>query len=291
MYKEMRGADNMQGEDIKTTMNANMPQEQRKQHEDKARENRRVDRKAFVKFILILVASAMVGFCVGIFSVMSKGRQDVLFDALYHIVDTVAPFASIVLTTITLILVSIWQGKARKLFQEWDGEDEELIEQVEMKLSYGMIATSVNVILSYLFFTLAIFVTRNDDPSVQYDLIRLVVTFVGFLYAISVSMVLQKQLVNFTKEINPEKQGSVFDTKFNKSWIASCDESEKQQVYQAGYKAWQFGGHTCIFLWVICFIGMMTWDFGIMPVVMVLTIWLVMTIRYYVECIRLSKHE
>ena len=36
-----------------------------------------------------------------------------------------------------------------------------------------------------------------------------------------VTVIAQNRIVNFTKEINPEKKGSVYDLKFQKTWIAS----------------------------------------------------------------------
>lgn len=288
-YAGMRGEENMQNENIKENANTNMPQGQRKQHEDKAVENRTADKKAFGKFVVILGASLFLGFGIGILSAASKGKQDIIFDAIYDVVDVIAPFASMVLTTIVLIITSVWNSQARKLFMTWDGEDEELMDKVDRKLTYGMILTSINIILMYLFFTLGVFVTENDDPYQVLSLIKLAAIFGGLIYTLFVCTLLQKQNVNLTKEINPEKQGSVYDMKFQKNWMESCDESEKQQVYQAGFMAWKMGGHTCIALWVFCFIGMLVWDFGIVPVLMVLTIWLVMTIRYHVECIRMSK--
>ena len=289
-YEGMRGMVDMQNEDNKMSTNVNMPQGQREQHERKAAENRVVDKKAFVKFAVLLAVSCMIGFGVGILSAISEGKQNLFFDAVYHIVDVIAPFASIVLTTIVLSVTAIWVAQARKLFMTWDGEDEELIDRVDRKLTYAMILTSVNMILMYLFFTLGVYVTDYEDIYQMSTIVRIAANFGGLIYTLFVCTLLQKQIVNLTKEINPEKQGSVYDTKFQKNWLESCDESEKQQVYQAGYKAWQFGGYTCIALWVVCFIGMMSWDFGIMPVLMVLIIWLMMTIRYHVECIRMSKH-
>lgn len=283
-HKGKRGEDMMQNEEGMMNM------AQRDERVEKVKENRAADKKAFGKFIIILALSLALGFVVGMAAVATMGKQDMLIAGIKNVTMMIAPFCSIVVTTIVLIMTMIWIKQARKLYASWDGEDEELIDKVERKLSLGLIATSVNMILGYLFFSMGIYSIEMDDLHQFYNVFRWLGIFGGLIYTLIVCVVLQKNLINFTKEINPEKQGSVYDTKFQKNWLASCDESEQRQVHQAGFVAWQAGTNTCLGLWVFTFIGMMVWDFGMMPVLMVITIWLVMTIRYHVECIRLSKH-
>ena len=279
-----RGDAMMQKEDVFKNM------AQRDEREEKVLENRVADKKAFRKFVIILALSMILGFGVGILSVATRGKQDMLVAGIREVMMTIAPFGSMVITTIVLIVTVIWIKQGRKLYATWDGEDEDLIDKVERKLTFGVIVTSVNMIVGYLFFSLGIYATASDDLHQIYSVVRMLGTFGGLIYTTIVCMILQKSLVNFTKEINPEKQGSVYDMKFQKNWLQSCDESEQKQVHQAGFAAWKAGTSTCLVLWVFAFIGMMVWDFGMMPVLMVITIWLVMTIRYHVECIRLSKH-
>lgn len=260
------------------------------EREEKVLENRAADKKAFRRFILILACSLVFGFVLGIVTAATRGKQDILIAGIRSGLEVIAPFGSLVITTIVLVVTVIWIRQGRSLYATWDGEDEELIDRVERKLTYGLIATSVNMILGYLFFSMGIYFMELDDLYSVYSVVKIAGTFGGLIYTLYACTVLQKSLVNFTKEINPEKQGSVYDMKFQKNWLKSCDESEQKQVHQAGFAAWRAGISTCLVLWVFAFIGMMSWNFGMMPVLMVITIWLVMTIRYHVECIRMSKH-
>lgn len=283
-YEESEGGNNMQNGEAWTGMS------QAEQREEKVRENQRADRKAFGKYLIILALSLIGGFVVGFVAAMTKGNQDMLAAGIRDVVFAAAPFGSIVMTTIVSIVSVILMKQAQRMYAAWDGEDEDLIEKVEMKLTWGMIFTSINMILGYLFFSLGIYAIESDDPYQVSGAVRLAFVFVGLFYTLIAGTVLQNRMVNFTKVINPEKQGSIYDSKFQKIWMASMDESELRQAYQAGYKAFQTGGHACIVLWLFSFIGMIVWDFGVVPILMVLTIWLVMTIRYHIECVRMSKH-
>ena len=44
--------------------------------------------------------------------------------------------------------------------------------------------------------------------------------------------------VDAAKKTNPEKTASVYDTKFQKKWLDSCDEAEKIMIGKCAFKAY-----------------------------------------------------
>lgn len=254
-------------------------------------ENRREDKKAFGKMMLFVIAGAIVGFLMGLFSAFSEDAMSMIAEKCMQVVTVIAPYGNFFFSTIMIIVYMVWMRKGRKLYEAWDGEDEDVIEKVESKIEKALALTSVNMIFVFFFFGLGVYVSEYGKLARNESLICIAINMLGLIYGMTVTVVLQKNLVNFTKEINPEKHGSVYDTGFQKKWLESCDESEQLQTYRAGYCAMQTGSFACIVLWVVCMIGMLSWDFGIMPMVMVLAIWLVMIIRYYIEAMKISnKH-
>ena len=101
----------------------------------------------------------------------------------------------------------------------------------------------------------------------------------------------QRKIIDFLKEMNPEKKGSIYDVKFSKKWEESCDEAEKLAIYKCGYKAYNSVNTACIVLWLFCFIGSSIWNFGIMPVAMVSIIWFVLITSYTLESYKISKRK
>ena len=158
--------------------------------------------------------------------------------------------------------------KGYSLYRTWNGEDEDVIEAVEKLLARALGLTNVNLIFGMFFLGMGIYGMDFDNGYGLFEIISAASVFVGVLYMLVVNTVLQRKIINFTKEMNPEKRGSVYDTKFHKVWMESCDEMEKSQIYQAGFAAMQTTVYTCISLWVFCIFGMMLWDFGILPMVM-----------------------
>lgn len=254
-------------------------------------ENRKEDKKAFRKFIVITIISGLVGGVVGYtsFGVTELPRR--IAELIGPAVSTVALFGNIIISTVMLIALSLLMVKSRRSFKEWDGEDEYMIERIERNLTYGFNATFVHMVIGYFLFGAGVYVLDIVEAGRNMSLPGAAVALLGFVYAMIVMMWFQKEIVNFTKEINPEKQGSIYDAKFQKKWMDSCDELERLQIYKAGYKAYSAVNYTCMGLWVFTTFGIMIWDFGMLPMTMVTIIWLVAGVTYGAECMRSAKNS
>lgn len=54
-----------------------------------------------------------------------------------------------------------------------------------------------------------------------------VLAIVTFLVILAEGIIIQQKAVDITKIMYPEKTASVYDLKFQKKWVDSCDEAEK----------------------------------------------------------------
>ena len=113
----------------------------------------------------------------------------------------------------------------------------------------------------------------------------------GFLVTLYVSAVLQQKLVDATKRMNPEKHGSVYDTKFHKKWMESCDEAERAVIGQCAFKAYQAMSMSCLILWAVLGVGGMFFSWGFMPAMTVCIIWGVGQTVYSYWCLKLGKPD
>ena len=166
---------------------------------------------------------------------------------------------------------------AKRRFAAWDGEDEDAMDAAERQLGWALLLTGLMIVLDFFFFA----------ASIVYG--RFLPDLVLFLASVVVLIVLQQKVVDLERRLNPEKRGSVYDMKFQKTWMDSCDEAERAQIGQACYRAYMVGTKVCIFLWVVLLILNFVFDFGLLPIAAVLVIWGVMQTAYALECIRLSK--
>lgn len=257
-------------------------------------EIRKEDKKAFKSFIAIVLISGFIGGVIGYMSVhLKKIIGDSFSNLLISILEIITPFASIVLSILVIILGTIIYNKSRKEYDLWSetDEDDDTIDKIEERLSYIILLTSVNMILGFFFFGVGFMVLPFDNESIQLTLIKLICIFSGFILCVVSSILIQNKIINLEKEINPLLKGSVYDVKFSKKWLDSCDEAIKLGIYKSAYKAYISVSTTCVVLWVVCLVGYDIWDFGIAPMVMITIIWLVQTISYCVESIKQSKSK
>lgn len=248
------------------------------------------DKKAMGKFFGWMICSLLVGIIAGVGIVLVKffgiEMLNEFFERLMSLILTYG--MPVVTVVITCIVVGIY-CKSRKEFKKWDGESEEPINSLENWLSYGVWLVSINIICNYFIFGAAFCGGFWDKIENQQGMGNIWVMIGIFIASLIITIVEQQKIVNFKKEINPEKVGSIYDLNFQKKWEDSCDEAEKLQIYKSGYRAFRVTQNLCIGLWLFCVLGGYIWNFGMVPVLMVIIIWAVAVTTYCMESIRLSK--
>ena len=65
------------------------------------------------------------------------------------------------------------------------------------------------------------------------------------------AVILQQKCVDSAKKTNPEKTASVYDTKFHKKWMDSCDEAEKIMLGKCAFKAYAATNAVCTVLSIV----------------------------------------
>ena len=238
----------------------------------------RENRKALPKFVGTVLLFAFLG-GIGGFIVTFAGLSGVadwaetgLMGLLTAVVPWGIPVSSLVLLGIGLGLYRSAKGR----YSRWDGEDEDLADGIETTLSYVLLFTSLAVILDFFFLSAAFLTSLPLIP------------VLCFVVSVVLSMVLQQKAVDLTRRMNPEKQVSVYDSKFQKKWYDTCDEAERSQIGQASYQAFQAANRACIALWLVLLLLSYVLPIGLLPMAAVLLIWAVLQVSYILACIRLG---
>ena len=255
---------------------------------NRVEEIKKEDKKAFKGFAIMMVISAIVGAIIGAGSIYLQGHmENNLSDFLLNVLIMVTPYASLVLSILVIIVSVVIYSNSRKNLKLWNQSDEqeEIIDNIEEKLSYVLLFASVNLIIGFFFFGAGMALLSEDSYG------KVILFLIGFIVCVVSTVLIQKKVVNLEKEINPFLNGSVYDFKFSQKWLDSCDEAIKLNVYKSSFKAHRAVTNTCLILWIVCVLGYDFFDFGIMPLVMVTIIWLVQTISYCIESIKCSKNK
>ena len=118
------------------------------------------------------------------------------------------------------------------------------------------------------------------------------VSVLTFLVSMFLLVFAQQKAVDLTRKMNPEKRGSVYDVHFKKKWFQSCDEAEQKQIGQAAYKAFNVVNTACPIAWMVLLLLSFAFNLSILlPAFLVCLLWLLLTVTYCLECIRLGKRK
>ena len=253
---------------------------------------RQENRKALPKFIFIFIAAMIGGGILG-FAMAFAGFEN-LRDALSVwgrlFSEGAAPWLLVALPVVELLVCLPLYSSAKKRLAGWDGEDEAVSESIEKTLSVGIWATGMAIILGF-FLTAALFsgfLSMEGNP-MRMSPVKFFGGLGGFLVMLIVTLVLQQKLVDATKKLYPEKHGSVYDTKFQKKWLDSCDEAEKAVIGQCALKAYQATTYTCLVLWAVFALGGLFFSWGLLPAMAVCIVWAVNQSVYSYWAIRLAR--
>ena len=129
----------------------------------KIEENQREDRRAFRKFIVLLLAAMVVGGITGAFSTMAAKEQADIGAGITAGLQKIAPYANLVIAAALAVWMTGMLRGGRAEYRRWDGEEEQLIEKIERKLGIGVIVTNVALIAGFFFFAAGMKSTGIDS--------------------------------------------------------------------------------------------------------------------------------
>ena len=111
------------------------------------------NRKALPKYILMLLIAAffggLAGFGAGIVGAVNLSGS--IKAAVEDVLAAAAPWGIPVTSVVFLGLGWWFYAKARRIYQTWDGEDEERIEKAEEDLSWALLMSAVAMLWDFFF--------------------------------------------------------------------------------------------------------------------------------------------
>ena len=252
----------------------------------KEMEIKRENKKALPKLFLIIAVCAVVGFFAGFGAAWLGDNDPAAFsESLRRFWTASAPINLPVLAVLLMIPAQILYFREKKAFSRWDGEDEEALEKIETILSVALLL--VGSFMIFIYFAMAVILADINALSGK----MLLICLAEMLLSLFWTAVLQQKLVDLEKQINPEKQGSVYDIKFNKKWMDSCDEREQLIIYKSAYQSYRFTSTFCLILSIVVMLGSIPFGYGPLPACIVLLVWLVMMLSYCIAAMKLEKHK
>lgn len=257
---------------------------------DNNNEIKKANRKAMPKFLLIMVISLLVGGLIGFcaakygLNTLAGGMKSAgAFFGAY-----IAPWLMLAAAVIVpAVCVPIYKS-AKKLLSSWDGENEEISDAIDKKLSIIIWITSAALILSY-FLIAASYSGGFEAFENENSMASFGVGIIGFFAILMETVMIQQKCVDAAKKTNPEKTASIYDIKFQKKWVDRCDEAEKIMIGKCAFKAYSATNNVCSVLAIVLAICALIFGIGFLPSLAVCLIWLVNQSVYCKEALRYAK--
>ena len=248
------------------------------------------NRKALPKFLLMVAVGAAVGGVLGYLSVRygldGLGAPMKAAGAVFG--SRVAPWLLAAMAVLVPVTALPFYRKAKALLDGWDGEDEAVSDAVDEKLSAAIWIVSAATIVSYFLIAAAYSggLTAFENERNAY---MVFLGIGGFLAVLAECILIQQKCVDATKKTNPEKTASVYDMRFQKKWMESCDEAEKAMIGKCAFKAFSAASSACNALALVFTLSALIFGTGFLPVLAVCIVWLVGQCVYCREGMKLSR--
>ncbi len=244
-------------------------------------------KRIMITFVLLLLGSFILGFCLSLLVGIVQDGDFIHIDPLWNALAVATPFLFGGLHLICCVIALSLLHSAKKESKRWDGEDETAVNATERKVEWALGLANIMTVVNFFLFAAMIQVTEYTVFGKQYSVILFPATLVLFVLGYVWIIAVTNMSVKLEQKLNPEKQGNVFDMRFKKDWLESCDEMEKQKIFECGYRAFQTGGAVCMGMWVVAVLCQLWMKTGLLPQVMIFVIWLSMTLRYQLAAMKM----
>lgn len=251
-------------------------------------EIKEANRKAMPGFLLLALVGAIVGGIVGFYS--AKYDVDRLAGGMKSagafFGNYVSSWILLAIAVITPIVVIPVYQKTKRLLLAWDGEDESVCDIAEKKLNTVLLINGIALISAFFLISATY---SGGFAMIEKHLNMYVLAIVAFLVILAEGIITQQKVVDIIKIMYPEKTASVYDLKFQKKWVDSCDEAEKIMIGRCAFEAFKVTNSVCGALSVILAISALMFDIGFLPSFVVCLIWLVNQCVYCRAAAKCSK--
>ena len=247
---------------------------------------------SYLRGIKVIALACVIGGVIGgvtgaiRFVLLSRGVAVSGDWVLQQIRSLLVPILGIIFA-VTVILEELCFHKLKEICEKQVTAEDEECDQLEYEEERtGAFGTNLNVLsqvvsIFFLTFGYSMKYIEADDHAYSF-LVACVIFVVSYIYI----YFWQIRYVKLLQKTHPEKKGDPSSAKFQEQWLESCDEAEKECIYQASYKGYQTVMKWAPILTFVALILHMFFDTGILAIVMTSVIWLVTSVTYCRACLQ-----
>lgn len=246
----------------------------------------------YLKVALFTLAAAVGGGILGlltflIFDGAGGSIEGGITMMMTQIQRLIVPFL-ILIFILSVVFGEINHRKFRAIIERLVDADEEecdILDYEEERIgAYGLIANILSQVLSFIVLAMGYSMKYIESTGDH----RFLYACIVFIICLSYDSFWQIRYVKTIQVAHPEKQGDPSSTKFQQQWLESCDEAEREVIYQSSYKTYITLNKIIPVLLLLTMLSNLFLDTGILAIVIVAIIWLITSVSYTRSCVRLK---
>lgn len=251
--------------------------------------NKKSNLKIYIIFAVMILASLLGGFLAGRLAAVNKDTLDgINWDHIWQITADTLPIVYGVLMLAVFVVSFVMYGKIKRAISGWDGEDEDVIVDIESRITTASYLPCVIVFVGLVLFPVCIYAVDRTYSDGRGTFLTVLSELV-FLISMALYCVVEKLVIDEEKKLNPEKSGNIFDRHFRRDWENTSDEAELIMIAKSSKNGFMTGIKVGFVMWILMFMSMFAFDTGVMPVLAVGVMLLVMYVAYGREFRKLQK--
>ena len=246
-----------------------------------------------IKMFLLVIIGMVIGGVTGkLYFTFGENMTGVTGSFLVVITKIMLPLLSLI-TVITVLGGEYCYNRLKIGVKILETEDEECDKWEYEEERWGGILVNLGVVSQVLCFVILStgysirYIQEVSDQRRGQFLVSCIIFIICYFY----NAIAQTRYVKLVQKIHPEKQGDPFSKGFQKEFLGSCDEAEKEVIYKSAYHTYVMMQRTIGILLVITMLLHLFFNTGLLAVIVVGVIYLVSTFSYTHSCVQLRKRK
>lgn len=128
------------------------------------------------------------------------------------------------------------------------------------------------------------YISASEDSA-----IRFIIAAILFVVVMIYMSIWNVRYIKYVQSIHPEKKGDPSTLKFQKEWLDSCDEAEKELIYKSAYKTYMTAAQIIPLMMVGAMILHLFFDTGLLAILIPAVLMVILSVTYTRSCVKLRK--
>lgn len=247
--------------------------------------------KCFLLMAVCVIAGVVMGVISALLELSGVGEGTGLFVRMAG--ENMAVLVAI-LAVISVVCGEVTLMKMRRCASQIPDADEEEGDMLEYRLELaggvGMVFSHIALVGGMLLISTC-YSLKMIRESTEAQSTRILVGLLIFLALCFYEEYWQVRYVKLVQKLYPEKKGDPVSLKFQKEWLESCDEAEKEMIFQSTYGTYRTMSVLFPVLELIAMVCHLIWNTGLLAVVLLGVAWIVQIFVYCRSCVVLRKKK